>query len=221
MGRNKTFLVPICVDKTPEQRADVPDSFSAVQWTRLPEGSPTPEFIARVARLLRSPLTATAAGSSPLVDRMPAAPLRSRRWIGMGIAVVVAATAIGYYVWRRGLTASSRATDTVLRQAVLPAVPEKSVAVLPFTDMSEKHDQEYLSDGLSEELIDRLTQVPNLRVTARTSSFYFKGRSVPIADIAKALNVANVLEGSVRKSGSTVRIAAHLVRADSGYDIWS
>jgi TolB-like protein/Flp pilus assembly protein TadD len=102
-----------------------------------------------------------------------------------------------------------------------PAIPEKSVAVLPFVDMSEKKDQEYFSDGLSEELIDMLTKVSDLRVPARTSSFYFKGKQATIADIAKALSVSHVLEGSVRKSGKTLRITAQLIRVDNGYHVWS
>jgi TolB-like protein/tetratricopeptide (TPR) repeat protein len=100
-------------------------------------------------------------------------------------------------------------------------VSEKSIAVLPFTDMSEKKDQEYFSDGLSEELIDMLTKIPELRVPARTSSFFFKGKQATIADIAEALRVAHVLEGSVRKSGNQVRITAQLIRVDSGYHLWS
>jgi TolB-like protein len=103
----------------------------------------------------------------------------------------------------------------------LASVPEKSIAVLPFVDMSEKRDQEYFSDGLSEELIDMLTKVPELRVPARTSSFYFKGKQVTIADIAKALGVVHVLEGSVRKSGNTLRVTAQLIRVDNGYHVWS
>ena len=102
-----------------------------------------------------------------------------------------------------------------------PAIPEKSVAVLPFVDMSEKKDQEYFSDGLSEELIDMLTKVPDLRVPARTSSFYFKGKQATVADIAKALSVSHVLEGSVRKSGNKLRITAQLIRVDNGYHLWS
>ena len=101
------------------------------------------------------------------------------------------------------------------------APPEKSIAVLPFADMSEKHDQEYFSDGLSEELINLLTKVPELRVPARTSSFYFKGKPTTIAEIAKMLGVAHVLEGSVRKDGDTVRVTVQLIRAADGYHLWS
>ncbi len=105
--------------------------------------------------------------------------------------------------------------------AVAPAVPEKSVAVLPFVNMSEDKSNEYFSDGLSEELIGLLTRIPELKVPARTSSFYFKGKQATIGEIAKALGVAHVLEGSVRKSGDTLRITAQLIRADDGYDMWS
>jgi TolB-like protein len=105
--------------------------------------------------------------------------------------------------------------------AAVAPIPERSVAVLPFLDMSEKKDQEYFSDGLSEELIDMLTKVPGLRVPARTSSFYFKGKQTRLLDIANALRVANVLEGSVRKSGNTLRITVQLIRADTGYHVWS
>jgi TolB-like protein len=99
--------------------------------------------------------------------------------------------------------------------------PEKSVAVLPFVDMSERKDQEYFSDGMSEELIDMLTKIPDLRVPARTSSFYFKGKPTTIAEIARTLGVAYVLEGSVRKSGKTLRVTTQLIRADTGYHLWS
>ncbi len=96
-----------------------------------------------------------------------------------------------------------------------------SIAVLPFVDMSEQHDQEYFSDGLSEELIDMLTKVPGLRVPARTSSFYFRDKQTKLSEIAKELKVTHVLEGSVRKAGDKLRITAQLIRADTGYHVWS
>jgi TolB-like protein/Tfp pilus assembly protein PilF len=105
--------------------------------------------------------------------------------------------------------------------SALSSIPEKSIGVLPFADMSARKDQEYFSDGLAEELIDLLTQVHDLRVSARTSSFSFKGKSDDIATIAQKLRVAHVLEGSVRKAGHTMRITARLIRADSGYHLWS
>ena len=99
---------------------------------------------------------------------------------------------------------------------------DNSVAVLPFLDLtSESMDQEFFADGMTEELIDRLSKIPGLRVPPPTSSFYFKGKKVSVPDIAKSLGVAYVLDGSLRKSGTTMRIAARLVRADNGFVVWS
>ena len=96
-----------------------------------------------------------------------------------------------------------------------------SIAVLPFVNMSPDKDQEYFAEGLSEELLNLLAQVPQLRVIARTSSFSFKGKGVDITAIARRLNVANVLEGSVRKSGDTLRITTQLIRASDSSHLWS
>jgi serine/threonine protein kinase len=98
---------------------------------------------------------------------------------------------------------------------------EKSIAVLPFANMSADPDNQYFSDGLAEELINALAQIDGLRVAARTSSFSFKGKSLEIGEIAQKLNVRHVLEGSVRKSGRRVRITAQLVDASNGYQVWS
>ncbi len=87
--------------------------------------------------------------------------------------------------------------------------------------MSEKKDQEYFADGMAEEVIDLLAKVPGLHVPARTSSFYFKGKSTKIPDVAREIRVAHVLEGSVRRSGNRIRVTAQLVRADTGYYLWS
>ena len=102
-----------------------------------------------------------------------------------------------------------------------PAVSGKSIDVLPFVDLSEKKDQEYLADGMAVEIIDRLSKVPELHVLARTSSFYFRGQATKVPDVARELNVAHLLEGSLRKSGNHLRITAQLVRANSGYNVWS
>jgi TolB-like protein/Tfp pilus assembly protein PilF len=148
-------------------------------------------------------------------------------WIllAAGTVFVVAALLV-YKFWISSHVAREKpvATTSLAPAAAVPAQPtisEKSVGVMPFLDMSEKKDQEYFSDGLSEELIDMLTKIPELRVPARTSSFYFKGKQATIADIAKALSVVHLLEGSVRKSGNTLRITVQLVRADNGYHLWS
>jgi transcriptional activator of cad operon len=99
--------------------------------------------------------------------------------------------------------------------------PQNSIAVLPFLDLTEGMHEEEFADGMTEELIDKLSKIPGLRVPAPTSSFYFKGKQVPVNEIAQTLGVAFVLDGSVRKSGSRLRVAARLTRADSGYVVWT
>jgi len=99
--------------------------------------------------------------------------------------------------------------------------PQKSIAVLAFADMSPKKDQEYFSDGISEELLNILAKIPELRVMSRTSSFSYKSKDVAIAQIGKELNVSHILEGSIRKSDSTLRITAQLINAADGSHLWS
>jgi len=98
---------------------------------------------------------------------------------------------------------------------------KKSVAVLPFVTMSSGPDDDYFSDGLTEEIINALAQLPELLVTARTSAFHFKGQNVPIAEIAGQLGVAHVVEGSVRRAGDQLRITAQLIRTADGFHLWS
>jgi transcriptional activator of cad operon len=142
---------------------------------------------------------------------------RSQIWsliLGGGAIPVILAVAFLVY-GRFGSAAYPRASPQTV-----PA--QTSIAVLPFLDLtSESMDQEYFADGMTEELIDRLSKIPGLRVPPPTSSFYFKGEKISIADIAKSLGVAYVLDGSLRKSATTMRIAARLVRADSGFVVWS
>ncbi len=142
-----------------------------------------------------------------VLDQKPITP--RRRWWVPASAVVVALVLVFTFANRFWL-APQRASS-----------PEQSIAVLPFLDMSEQKDQEYFSDGLSEELIELLGRTHGLRVIARTSSFYFKGRPEKLETIAAELQVGNVLEGSVRKSGDRVRVTAQLIRVDTGEHIWS
>lgn len=103
----------------------------------------------------------------------------------------------------------------------MAAVGANSVAVLPFVNMSRDEDNEYFSDGLTETLLHMLVQVPDLKVAARTSSFAFKGKNMDIREIAEALQVAHILEGSVQQAGNRVRITAQLIRAEDGFHVWS
>jgi transcriptional activator of cad operon len=108
-----------------------------------------------------------------------------------------------------------------LRPRFLNLTPQISVGVLPFLDLTEGMHEEEFADGMTEELIDRLSKIPGLRVPGPASSFYLKGKQIAPADIAKSRGVAYLLDGSVRKSGSQLRVAARLIRADTGFVVWS
>jgi adenylate cyclase len=101
------------------------------------------------------------------------------------------------------------------------APPPHSIAVLPFVNMSGDASHEYFSDGLTEELLNSLSRINELQVAARTSSFFFKGKNVELSTVVHKLNVATVLEGSVRASGHAVRITAQLVNGSTGFQLWS
>jgi TolB-like protein/tetratricopeptide (TPR) repeat protein len=224
MAAEKAFLVPVVVDATTEPEALVPTQFRDVQWTRIQGGEVPAAFVDRIAALLNQPVAPRAdspeRGISPTrVRRLPIV-LAALSVIAV-VALVIATAMRGGWLSHKPVPKVEATTATTPVATTQSTVSERSVAVLPFVDMSEKKDQEYFSDGLSEELIDMLTKVPELRVPARTSSFYFKGKQATVPEIAKALGVADVLEGSVRKSGNHLRITAQLVRADNGYHLWS
>jgi transcriptional activator of cad operon len=144
--------------------------------------------------------------------------------VALCLALVVA------FLFHGKVAKINRSASTNGTIAAVASQPQKSIAVLPFLDLTEKMNQEPFADGMTEELIDKLSKIPGLRVPPPTSSFYFKGKLWPrshgtpqmtIADIAKALGVAHVLDGSVRKSGARVRVDVRLIRADDGYVVWS
>ena len=131
--------------------------------------------------------------------------------------------ALDKFVVSKRPTAAVQASATTgpATPSAQPVIPEKSIPALPFVDMSEKHDQEYFADGMSEELIDHIARIQDLRVIARTSTFAFKGKNEDMRSIASKLGVANLLEGSVRKSGNDLRITVQLIRAADGSHLWS
>jgi serine/threonine protein kinase/TolB-like protein/Tfp pilus assembly protein PilF len=147
---------------------------------------------------------------------------RNRTTVAVTAAALCAVLAIAAYDrLERGAPIAARLAPLAGSNTAARPVSDKSIAVLPFLDLSEQKDQEYFADGLSEELIDLLAQIQGLQVIARTSSFYFKRRPAPVSEIAATLGVAHVLEGSVRRSGESVRVTAQLIRADTGVHLWS
>jgi serine/threonine protein kinase/TolB-like protein/Tfp pilus assembly protein PilF len=164
----------------------------------------------------------------PVTVHAPRVPYRLGKFVRrnrMAVAITVAAVfffavVVASYEFERRAADARYAAAANLNNP-RKTIGDKSIAVLPFLDMSEKKDQGYFSDGLSEELIYLLAQVPDLQVIARTSSFHFRDKQDSLAEIASTLGVAHVLEGSVRRAGDTVRVTAQLIRADSGLNLWS
>ena len=152
------------------------------------------------------------------VDRADSiAPVTGRKLDFLIIALLV--VAVGYFAWDKFAV---REATTELAASEPAAVDERhSVVVLPFVNMSGDPEQEYFSDGLSEELLNLLAMMPELRVTSRTSAFYFKDKSYTIADVADELGVSHVIEGSVRRSGEQIRVTAQLIEAASDAHLWS
>jgi adenylate cyclase len=144
--------------------------------------------------------------------------------------IVVLALALAWFAWDKFASAPESGPVTAMVNETAVQAPEtetnaepsnKSVAVLPFVAMSSGPDDEYFADGLTEEILNSLAQLPELLVTARTSAFSFKGQDLPIDDIAAKLGVRHVVEGSVRRSGDRLRVTAQLIRADDGFHLWS
>jgi TolB-like protein/DNA-binding winged helix-turn-helix (wHTH) protein/tetratricopeptide (TPR) repeat protein len=148
-------------------------------------------------------------GTPPSRQRLP---LASRSRLVLALALVTVGCVIAGIVWRTAI--HERAVPSV-------AVQDTSVAVLPFRDLSEKKDQEFFADGLTDEIINLLANVPSLRVPARTSSFYFKGKANNAQEVARMLGVSHLLEGSVRRTADNLRVTATLSRAADGYQVWS
>ena len=226
MAGTRAFLLPVVIDGTLQTDERIPDRFRELQWSRLPGGNVPPAFVERVQRLLSpeepavpvapvAPRSSAGATHGSVQASGRARPSRTVLLAGAALALI----AISYVAVTRFMP-TQRATPSA-PPAAATAASDKSIAVLPFVDMSEKHDQEYFSDGLSEELIDQLSHIADLKVIARTSSFAFKGKNEDMRTIAAQLGVANLLEGSVRKAGMELRITAQLIRASDGVHLWS
>jgi TolB-like protein/Tfp pilus assembly protein PilF len=242
MAADRAFLLPVVVDDTRDDDERVPDRFREVQWTRLPAGETTPVFVARVRRLLTPDPSSGSNVERPARESGSAAAPPTHKvgtssWITPGL-LLVAAVAGGWLLYLAlnksessgqlrpsahstvaAASSGSAASSAVPAASFSP--PPHSIAVLPFVNMSADKEQEYFSDGLTEEILNSLARIDELQVAARTSAFSFKGRDTTIATIARALNVGAILEGSVRRSPRTVRITAQLINAVTGFHLWS
>jgi len=163
--------------------------------------------VANCIKEMMATFKGTRTQSSPLPTTVESLPHPKRKRLAFFSAIALSLLVVGfvgYYLFQP-----------------LPEPLDGSIAVLPFSDMSPDHDQEYFSDGISEELINSLVKIEGLTVPGRTSSFQFKGKNVDLTDVAKKLNVSFILEGSVRKSGDHLRITAQLVDGGNGFHLWS
>jgi len=215
IAEQKPFLVPVVVDGTRDQEAFVPDAFRVVQWTHLPGGETPPAFVERIKCLLSpelSPMSAVS-GATPAIRQ----PVHVTWWPKpVLLAIIAVFAALAYFVADKVWISKHLAP---VPAAFTP--PPHSIAVLPFVNLSGDKEQEYFSDGLTEEILNSLARVNELQVSARTSSFLFKGEKADLGTIARKLNVAAILEGSVRRSGDTIRITAQLNNALTGFHLWS
>jgi TolB-like protein len=222
-------LLPVVIDDTPDASARVPDRFRERQWSRLPAGRNAEAFAERARRLMEGGGAGVAAATEPTLARSTATPavMKSRLspWLVAGLGAVAAAI-VAFIALRAPVQepAIVAVTKSVPEPAPAPTVPKpdlNSVAVLPFTNLSDDKANEYFSDGISEELLSVLQKISGLRVAARLSAFSFKGKNATAQEIGEKLGVANLVEGSVRKSGKSVRISVRLSRAATGEQLWS
>jgi TolB-like protein/Tfp pilus assembly protein PilF len=231
MTTNKAFLLPVVVDDTRDDEENVPDRFRDIHWTRLPGGETPPAFVERVRRLV-SPepshgptAQVLPAGTVPTVTPPIRVRVSALRGSTRALLAVVAVLVFGALLY------SGRYKFWMSKHPTLPAAPSvasatfsappHSIAVLPFADMSEKRDQEYFADGLTEEILNLLSSIPALKVIGRTSSFQFKGRNDDLRSIGEKLGAAYILEGSVRHVAERVRVTAQLISARDGVHLWS
>jgi TolB-like protein len=184
-------------------------------------GLPVALFLAWAFELTPDGIKPTAAGAASDYGVGPRTGQRLNYLTNGGLAVLLALVVLDAYVFDDTRSAQATAAATASTEAALAAAPEKSIAVLPFVNLSSDPEQEYFSDGLSEEILNQLAQIDDLRVTARTSSFSFKGKNEDLRVIAQQLNVRHVLEGSVRTAGNQLRITAQLIDATNGSHVWS
>jgi adenylate cyclase len=200
MADDQPFLLPLVIDGTPDVVARVPDLFRQRQWMRLHDGQLSPEVIDRLIRLLAVSSAANPTAESVLTTDSIVLGCAYQPSLGAGLSLTVPG--------RRGEPGSG-------------TLHRLGVCVLPFANMSGDPEQEYFSDGITEDVITDLSKISALWVAARNTTFTFKGKNVDVLQVARQLKASHVLEGSVRKAGSRVRITAQLIDGASGGHVWA
>ena len=245
MSADRVFLVPVVIDLTPQTDERVPDRFRDLQWTLLPGGNTPTSFVERVAALLRpyeanatalapgsgDPLLATGAFAAqpaatvtgPSAVTAPVSRSRQKFIVAAAVVAVAGAVAVDRFVLPRihgagTLTADPAGTRGSSAEA---SVTDKSIAVLPFVDLSEKSDQQYFTGGIAAAVRDLLAKVPGLRVIGHNSSFQLKDKTNNLKAIGAELGATYIVQGSVNRSGQQIRVNAQLIDSRDGSQRWS
>jgi len=242
MAPGKPFIVPVVIDQTPETGATVPESFARAQWTRLDGGNPSTGFIEQVKHLLESPRKPAL---KPDLPRPPTLPPEFRQaaqakaeaavaasakksgltgWVWIGAVVVAAGVGAVWFVTRPKPSepVDVKSSTLSVERSAAPAAAGKSIAVLPFANMSADKDNDFLADGIHEDVLTSLAKIRDLKVISRTSVLAYRDTAARnLKKIAADLGVAVVLEGSVRRSGNKVRVTAQLIDARTDEHLWA
>jgi len=230
MAEGMAFLAPVVVDDTPESGALVPPEFMRVQWTRLPGALPTPPFVEQVKRLLsgeRGAAAKTAAGFAEARRPGSATPATAKTipgWMWAVLAAVLVIVAAGIVLLRKPEPPAAAPVPMAAATPPAPAAPrvsDKSIAVLPFTNMSEDKENAFFTDGIHEDILTNLALIHELRVVSRTSVMPYRTTTKSIRQIAQELGVTYILEGSVQRSGNKVRVTGQLIHAASDEHVWA
>ena len=227
MAAGVPFLLPVVIDDTTEAGALVPDEFIRVQWTRLPKGVPTPQFVEQVRKLLTGKTVAGVADPGFAAHRPGSATPATKKgipgWTWGALTAVAIGVAVALGVFRKPEPAAVPApAPAVPAKPAAPELPhDKSIAVLPFTNMSEDKDSGFFADGVHEDILTNLALVRELRVVSRTSVMPYRTTNKSMRQIAQELGVTYILEGSVRRSGNKVRVTGQLIHAASDEHVWA
>lgn len=219
MADDQAFLFPVVIDNTNEATARVPDRFRERQWARLVGGECTPAFIEQIQRLLAAASTGQPFGAAPQPKNATGVPSTSARkrqpWLAAALAAAVAGAAlIAGLAARSGHVAASVHPASAAPTAATPMPPDrKSIAVLPFENLTGHPEDAYLADGLQEEILNALARIRDLNVISRTSTAEFRGQTSNVREVGNRLGVGSVLEGSVRREGQKVRLTVQLIDA--------
>ncbi len=227
------FLLPVVIDTTRDADALVPEEFRAVQWTRLIGGGANAAFVARVKNLLTGEIaqvgSAVGASFNEARGRGSATHLPNKRSpfaLTAGAFAIVVAIGTAWFVSKKSERSAvpvqpAASIPSPAPQPAAPAVSDKSIAVLPFANMSDEKDSAFFSDGIQEDVLTNLGSVRDLHVVSRTSVEQFRKTTKPIRQIGEELRVAYVLEGSVRRAGGKVRVTGQLIHAATDEHVWA